>query len=429
MRRLALLLGLLFSVGAAYGEQWILAGAVIDGERDEVLGPHTFRIRDAVIVAMEAGLDSAPTDPAATVIDLSDHTVLPGLMDMHTHLTTEYSADVYIERFRLNEADVAIRAVNHAKKTLLAGFTTVRDLGDQFNASIALRNAIAAGTVPGPRIFTSGKSLATTGGHADPTNSWAKHLSSKPPGPREGVIDGPGQARQAVRQRYKDGADLIKITATGGVLSVAKSGLNPQFSDAELAAIVATAKDYGFHVAAHAHGKEGMLRAINAGVHSIEHGTFMDDEALKLMKKHGTAYVPTMSAMKWISAKANDESSMPAEVRARAENMGTQIDSTVSKAYKKGLWIVFGTDAGVFPHGINAREFEYMVNAGIPAMTALLSATIETAKLLRIEDQLGSIEAGKVADLVAVQGDPLQDIRLMQDVRFVMKDGVIYKQE
>ena len=248
----------------------IHAGVLIDGKTDSPHEAVTVVVDGQMIVAIERGFTGPSADD--TVIDLRDATVMPGLMDMHTHLSSELSKTSYMERFQLNEADYAFKAAAYAERTLMAGFTTVRDLGDRYNVSISLRNAIDQGLVKGPRIFTAAKSLATTGGHADPTNGMAFHLAGDP-GPQDGVVNGPADAAKAVRQRYKDGADLIKITATGGVLSVAKSGLNPQFSDEELEAIIQTAADYDFHVAAHAHGAEGMKRAIRAGVHSIEHGT------------------------------------------------------------------------------------------------------------------------------------------------------------
>ena len=248
------------------------------------------------------------------------------------------------------------------------------------------------------------------------------------PGPKEGVINSPEDARKAVRQRYKDGADLIKITATGGVLSVAKSGQNPQFTEEEIRAVVETAKDYGLYVAAHAHGAEGMKRAIRAGVRSIEHGTFMDDEAMELMKQHGTYYVPTIIAGKWVAEKSAEEDFFPSAVRPKAAAIGPHAQATFGKAYKSGVKIAFGTDSGVSPHGENAKEFAYMVEAGMPALEAIQSATLTAATLLGVEDQLGALEAGKLADVVAVPEDPTVDITTMQRVSFVMKDGVIYKQ-
>jgi imidazolonepropionase-like amidohydrolase len=345
---------------------------------------------------------------------------------MHVHLTSEYSHNSQLESFTLNEGDVALRGAAYAERTLNAGFTTVRDLGAAMNTSIALRNAINQGLVRGPRIFAAGKSIATTGGHADPTNGWAQRIMGEP-GPRDGVINGPINAAEAVRQRYKDGADTIKNTATGGVLSVAKNGLNPQFTEDEVRAVVATARDYGFKVAAHAHGTEGIKRAIRGGVDSIEHGTFMDDEAIRLMKEHGTYYVPTLSAGRWVAERAKDPDFFPALVRPKAAAIGPQIQSTFAKAYKAGVRIMFGTDTGVSAHGDNAREFRYMVEAGMPPLEAIKSATLVAARFMDAGDRLGSVEAGKLADLIAVPGDPLADIGVLEHVRFVMKEGKVYK--
>jgi imidazolonepropionase-like amidohydrolase len=242
------------------------------------------------------------------------------------------------------------------------------------------------------------------------------------------VINSPADARKAVRQRYKDGADLIKITATGGVLSLAKSGQNPQFTDAELSAVVEAATDYGMHVAAHAHGTEGMKRAVLAGVRSIEHGTFMSDEVIRLMKEKGTYYVPTILAGRFVAEKAEEADYFPPVVRPKAATVGPQIQETFEKAYKSGVTIAFGTDCGVSPHGANALEFVYMVEAGMPAMEAIQSATKTAAELLREEQNLGSISAGKLADIIAVQGNPLEDISLLGNVTFVMKDGKVYRQ-
>ncbi len=405
----------------------IHAGRMLDVSSKSMRTEVSIRVHENKIVSVEQGYAQASANE--TLIDLKKFTVLPGLMDMHVHLTTVLSPTFFMEKFVMDTADYAFRSTKYARDTLLAGFTTVRELGDQdHNITMALRDAIKEGYVIGPRIFTAGKGLATLGGLADPTNGLRMEFMGEP-GFADGVINGPLSARRAVRQRFKEGADVIKLNVTGGSINPGRGGLGSQWMQDELDAAVLTAKEYGMSVAAHAHTPVGITRAVKAGVDTIEHGTFMDDAALNAMKKYGTAFVPTMTAMKWMSSKAADESSMPAEVRARAENMGPQIDMTVAKAYKKGLRFVFGTDAGVFPHGINAREFEYMVNAGIPAHTALLSATIEAARLLKIDDKLGSIDAGKVADLIAVKGDPIIDIRIMQDVSFVMKDGIIYKQE
>ena len=416
-----------FAQSACAEKQLIHAGLMLDVRAKKLVEKVSVTVDGNRIIKIEAGF-SEPAD-AMSLIDLKAYTLLPGLMDMHVHLSTVLSPEFFMEKFVMDSADYAFRSTRYAKDTLLAGFTTVRELGDQdHNVTMALRDAIREGYVIGPRIYTAGKGLATLGGLADPTNGLRMEFMGEP-GFVEGVINGPLSARKAVRQRFKEGADVIKLNVTGGSINPGRGGFGSQWMQDELDAVVETAKEYQMVVAAHAHTPIGILRSAKAGVDSIEHGTFMDEAALKAMKKHGTAYVPTMSAMKWMSSKANDESSMPAEVRAKAENMGPQIDATVARAYKKGLWIVFGTDAGVFPHGINAREFEYMVEAGIPTLAALLSATIEAARLLKIDESLGSIEEGKLADMVAVKGNPVDDIRLMQDVRFVMKDGVIYKRD
>jgi imidazolonepropionase-like amidohydrolase len=400
------------------------AGRLIDAVGNAPQSEVTIVVDGTEITAVEKGY-RAPA-PGDTVIELKDATVLPGLWDMHVHLTTEYNRNSQLEGFTLNEGDFALQGAAFAERTLNAGFTTVRDLGAPLNASIALRNAINKGLVRGPRIIAAGKAIATTGGHADPTNGWAQRIMGEP-GPREGVVNGPFSAAEAVRQRYKDGADTIKITATGGVLSVAKNGLNPQFTEEEVRAIVSTARDYGFKVAAHAHGAEGIKRAIRGGVDSIEHGTFMDDEAIRLMKERGTFYVPTLSAGRWVAERAKDPNFFPPLVGPKAAAIGPQVQSTFAKAYKAGVRIMFGTDTGVSAHGDNAKEFRYMVEAGMPALEAIKSATIVPARFMDMADHLGSVEAHKTADLVAVPGDPLADIGVMEHVRFVMKAGKVYR--
>ena len=300
----------------------------------------------------------------------------------------------------------------------MAGFTTVRELGGVISTS--LRDAINAGYVSGPRIYSAGKSIATTGGHADPSSGLNMSFAGDP-GPKEGVINGPSDARKAVRQRYKNGADLIKITATGGVLSVAKNSKNPQFTEEEIRAIVETADDYDMHVAAHAHGVEGMQRAIRAGVRTIEHGTLMDKPTARLMKQYGTFYVPTVSAGEFVYEKAKEPGYFPEIVRPKALEIGPKIKQTLGMAYKEGVKIAFGTDMGVSPHGENADEFRYMVEAGMKPIDAIFAATSVAAEVLKQKD-LGKIQKGMKADIVAVNGNPLKDISVTKNVVFVMKD-------
>jgi imidazolonepropionase-like amidohydrolase len=402
----------------------IHCGTLIDGKNKQTQSQVTVVVEANKIVSVDKGF----TQPGANdkVVDLSKKTVMPGLIDMHVHLEGETSRDQLVKRFTLNEADIAFQSTVYAKKNLMAGFTTVRDCGGT-GVNIALRNAVNAGTVVGPRIIAAGKSIATTGGHADPTNGSRKDLMGDP-GPREGVINGPEDAYQAVRQRYKDGSDFIKITATGGVLSVAKDGSGPQFTQEELNAIVTAAKDYGFHTAAHAHGPEGMKRAVLAGITTIEHGTLMTDEVMDLMKQKGTYHVPTIIAGRSAAEYAKIPGYYHPLVVPKALEIGSKIQENFGKAYKKGVKIAFGTDAGVFPHGTNAKEFGYMVEAGMPSIEALLSAMQINANILGMGDKIGSIEAGKLADIVAVDENPINNIKTMENVTFVMKDGSIYKE-
>jgi imidazolonepropionase-like amidohydrolase len=402
---------------------------LLDPAAGKMLGQTTLVVEDGRIKEIHPGtVDIAPYGQAAGTVGftrLADATCMPGLIDSHTHLTMQFSKSTYSDKFRLNPADHAIRGTVYAKRTLLAGFTTVRNLGDDDNASLALRNAINAGLVPGPHIFSAGKFIGTTGGHADPTNGFRWNLQGDP-GPKDGIINSPADAWKAVRQHYKDGADLIKIMPSGGVLDESSSSENPQMTLEEIQAVVAAAHDYGFTVAAHAHGAEAIRRAVLGGVDSIEHGTFMVAEDMKLMKAHGTWYVPTIIAGPYGMEKAREGWSPP-QVARKAEEVGPVIMATAGKAYKAGVKIAFGTDSGVFPHGDNAKEFAYMVQAGMPPMFALQAATTHAAELLHKSDQFGRIAVGRGADVIAVPGNPLDDITVMQHVEFVMKDGVIYK--
>ncbi|HWS78923.1 MAG TPA: amidohydrolase family protein [Thermomonas sp.] len=400
-------------------------GQLFDSRSGKLLGAHTVVVRNGKVAEVLAGRAEAVAN--ATAIDLSGHTCMAGWTDLHVHMASQSSPQSYSEGFRLDDVDFAFRSVGFAEKTLMAGFTSVRDLGGTVTPH--LRDAIAQGLVKGPRIWAAGKSIATTGGHADPSNGYNDRLSHLigPPGPTEGVINSIDDARQAVRQRYKDGSDVIKITATGGVLSYAKSGDAPQFTIEEAKAIVDTAKDYGYKVAAHAHGEEGMYRAVAGGVTSIEHGSYMSERVMKLMKEKGTWYVPTLYAGRFVAEKAKIDGYFPDIVRPKAARIGAQIQDTAAKAYRNGVKIAFGTDQGVGPHGDNAREFLYMVEAGIPAAYALQAATIHAAEVLGVDDQ-GVVEAGKRADIIAMPGDPVADIGNVMKVDFVMKDGVVYRE-
>jgi len=401
---------------------YIHAGKLVDGVTDIPIEMITIIINGDIVQSILRGyLNPGPND---NLIDLKNYTVLPGLMDMHTHLSGQSNPKIYMEKFYMDIDEYAYRSIPYAEKTLMAGFTTVRELGGVISTS--LRCNKRAGYVIGPRIYSAGKSIATTGGHADPSSGLNMNFSGDP-GPKEGVINGPSDARKAVRQRYKNGADLIKITATGGVLSVAKNSKNPQFTEEELIAIVETADDYDMHVAAHAHGPEGMKRAIKAGVHSIEHGTIMDGEVLALMKKHGTYYVPTISAGMFVAEKAKESGYYPPIIVPKALEIGPRLLNTFTTAYKFGIKIAFGTDSGVSYHGDNAKEFYYMVKGGMPEMEAIKSATVVASEMLKINDKYGTIESNKIADIIAVEGDPIKDITALQKVVFVMKDGKIYK--
>jgi len=412
----------LFSSFNLFSSTIIYTSSYIDVLSGKVISNSSITIDDNRIISIDKGYIKVSKNDK--LIDLRGLTVMPGLMDMHVHFGGEYQSKA--ERpVKVERETEAILATAHAYTTLKAGFTTVRQVGDSGLVAISLRDAIKNGYVVGPRIFTSGKSIATTGGHADPTNG--KSIDDyEYPTPEDGVINGPYEAFTAVRQRYKDGADGIKLTVTGGVLSVAKSGDNPQFTEEEVDAVVKAAKDYGMWVAVHAHGSEGMKRAVIAGVDSVEHGTFMTEEVMELMIERGTYYVPTISAGEFVAEKSKIDNYFPEIVRPKAASVGPQIGGTFGKAYKKGVKIAFGTDVGVQPHGTNWKEFVYMNQYGMPAIETIVVATIETAKLLGESDTLGSISVGKIADIIAISGNPLEDMNDMQNVEFVMKNGKVY---
>ena len=408
---------------AALAETWIQAGWLYDGRSGDLTGPATVVVENDKIKAVKNGYPKPPS--GVTVINLRKSALLPGFIDSHVHLSGEFTPQSYSRRFTWDAADFAVRSTVYARKTLDAGFTTVRDLGDISPGAgtvLALKRAIEDGFVVGPRIVCAGKALATMGGHADPTNGTGSHLLATP-GPREGVLTGPVEAQEAVRWRYKRGADCIKLTATGGVLSVAKSGDNPQFTSEELEAVVTTAGDYNMRVAVHAHGPEGMMRAVKAGVDSIEHGTYITLPIIAAMKEKGTFLVPTLLAGEEVRLKAEQPGYYPPVVARKAVEVGTHMKNNAPAVLKSGVRIAFGTDAGVFPHGKNAGEFQLMVEGGMTPVQALRCAGIEAATLLGLEDLIGTVEVGKQADLVAVPGDPRQDISLTEKVNFVMKSG------
>ena len=422
MRIILLLLSVL-TVSAQ--DIYIHAGKIYDTDSGKLSSEKTIIISDNKIKSIENGYKEASEDDIK-IYNLKSKVVLPGLIDFHVHMESQSGGqDRYVRRFQDNKADIAFRSSVIAKKTLMSGFTTVRDVGGS-GVNISLRNAINNGVIPGPRIFTSGKTIATTGGHGDSTNGFRDDLVDDP-GPEQGVVNSIADARKAVRYRYKNGADLIKITATGGVMSLAKNGQNPQFTEEVIREIVKTANDYGMHVAAHAHGDEGMFRAVNAGVTTIEHGSIMADRTMKLMKEKQTYLVPTISAGEHVAKMAKIPGYYPEIIIPKALEVGVQNKATTKKAYKMGVPIAFGTDAGVFPHGDNAGEFVYMKEVGIPAEYSLNSATITNAKLLNMENLLGQLKEGFYADIIAVDESPLENIATLENVIIVMKDGIVYK--
>jgi imidazolonepropionase-like amidohydrolase len=413
----------LFAIVVMAQKTYIWCGTLIDGISNEPKKNMTIVVEKNKITAVENGFSKAGA--ADKTIDLKTKTVTPGWIDAHVHLSHETNPNRYLEGFQLNDADYAYRSVGFARKTLMAGFTTVRDAGGDI--VISLKKAINQGLIEGPRIFAAGTAIGSTGSHGDPTNGYRSDLMGDP-GPRVGVANGVDECIKAVRQRYKEGSDVIKIMATGGVLDVSTNGTGAQYTEEEMRAIVQTANDYGLKVMAHAHGAEGIKRALRAGVISIEHGTFMDDECIELFKKNNAWYVPTIIAGKSVSDSAKILNYFPAVVAKKAMEIGPQLQKTFAKAYKAGVKIAFGTDAGVYQHGKNWLEFTYMIEAGMPAMEAIKAATINAADLLGEKDKLGSIEVGKLADITAVDGDPLKDPQVFGKVVFVMKDGVVYKQ-
>ena len=420
----AALLALPASPCALHAATLVHCGALIDGLSDSPRKEVTVVVDGERIVRVEQGYAAAGAGDS--VIELRSSTVMPGWIDCHVHLDMQTAPNMLGTIVTSEPGDYALRAAYYAKKTLLAGFTSVRNLGDHEGSTLALRRAIAQGIAVGPRIYTAGQALSTLGGHADFTDG-LNHRFAGHPTIDDGVFDGPDEARKAVRQHYKDGCDLIKIMASAGVLSIERSVQNPQMTEEEIRAVVETAHDYGMKVAVHAHGNEAIRRSVEAGVDSIEHGTYMSDEVIALMKQHGTYYVPTISAGRFVAQQAAIPGYFPPIIVPKAMAVGPLILATFQRAYQAGVKIAFGTDTGVSAHGDNAQEFVYMVEGGMPPMQAIQCATREAAKLIGDEKNIGTVAPGRYADLTAVPGDPLADIGLVRRVSFVMKGGVVYK--
>jgi imidazolonepropionase-like amidohydrolase len=423
MQKIILLIFLLFAETAFAQKTYIQCGKLIDGTSPAAQTQITIVVEGKTIVDIQKGYTSGTATDK--VINLQNKTVMPGLIDCHVHLESQFNKNSAIQGFTLTDADIAYQASVFAKRTLMTGFTTVRDLGGT-GVNISLRKAIRQGLVDGPRVITAGRAISASGGHMDPSDGFRDDAFNHRPGPDEGVADGKDELIKAVRLQFKRGSDVIKIASTGGVLDLSEDGSGAQFSIDEIKAVVETAKDYGLKVACHAHGAEGIRRAILGGVTSIEHGTFMDDEDIKLAKQYGTWYVPTIIAGKSVADSARMPGYFPPVIARKALEIGPQIQQTFTKAYKAGVKIAFGTDAGVYAHGKNYIEFQYMVEGGMTPMEAIKAATSSAADLLGMSSKIGSIASGKSADIVAVDGDPLLDIKAMKNVSFIMKEGKIY---
>jgi imidazolonepropionase-like amidohydrolase len=425
IKKLLSILLVLIAPAAFAQKTYIQCGKLIDGIANSAQSQVTIVVEGNTITDIQKGYTTGSSTDK--VINLQSKTVMPGLIDCHVHLESQGSKNSLIEGFTLTDADVAYNAAVYARRTLMAGFTTVRDLGGS-GVNISLRKAVARGKVDGPRILTAGRAISASGGHMDNSVGFRDDAFDHKMGPDDGVADGRDELIKAVRLQIKRGSDVIKIASTGGVLDLSENGSGAEFTIDEIKAVVETAKDYGLRVACHAHGAEGIKRAILGGVTSIEHGTFMNEEDFELAKKYGTYLVPTIIAGKSVADSAKIPGYFPLVIARKATEVGSQIQQNFGKAYKAGVKIAFGTDAGVYAHGKNAKEFEYMVEAGMPPMEAIKAATTNAADLLGITDIAGSISKGKMADIVAVDGDPLTDIKTMQNVTFVMKEGKIYKQ-
>jgi imidazolonepropionase-like amidohydrolase len=420
------LLAVAFSLSAADKTYVLKAAHLFDGKSDHVVSPGLVVVTNGKITAVGA---AAAFPAGAEAIDLGDATLLPGLIDAHTHLTYPYERDFRVEEMNALKKTIPERtldAVDIVRRTLMAGFTTVRDVGAGDYIDVGLRNAIAAGKIPGPRMLVAVNALGATGGHCDSSAGFAPNIFGRETGISDGVINSPDQARQAVRYNIKYGADVIKTCATGGVLSLTDDVDTPQLTQAELDALVAEAHALRRKTAAHAHGATGAKIAIRAGIDSIEHGSFLDDEALDMMKSRGTYYVPTLMAAEGLKERLTD-GYLPPVIAAKARLAIDALDATVRKALARGVKVVVGTDAAVYPHGRNAEEFHLLVNLGMKPIDALKAGTSMDAELLGVADRTGSLEAGKFADIVACPGNPEENIRQVERIRFVMKEGVVYR--
>jgi imidazolonepropionase-like amidohydrolase len=414
----------------AEGKTVVLKAArLFDGKSDGLVTPGVVVVKGGRILA--AGT-SATIPAGAEVIDLGDATLLPGFIDAHTHLTFMYTEDYKqkeLDRLEKTIAEQALDASVNARVTLMAGITTVRDVGSRDYLDVGLRNAIRNGKVPGPRMLVTVHALSATGGHCDFSQGFREGLFGHEAGPLEGVINGADQARYAVRLDHKYGADMIKVCATGGVLSATDDVDTPQLTQEELNAIVDEAHALKRKTAAHAHGTEGAKRAIRAGIDSIEHGTFLDNEALDMMKQRGTFLVPTLMAVQGLQEQIDKGVYIPPAILVKAKAAIAAIHQTFQRALAKGVKIGLGTDAAVYPHGRNTEEFHQMVDLGMKPIDALKAGTSMDAELLGLADKIGTLEPGKLADVVAVPGNPVDNIRQTEHVFFVMKEGVIYKNE
>ncbi len=403
------------------------AARMFDGHSNALVTPGLVVVADGKILGVGPG---TPIPSDAETIDLGDATLMPGFMDAHTHLSMPYNDDwkqATIDNFRKPIPEVALDATENLRKTLMAGFTTVRDVGSHDYIDVSLRNAVRSGKIVGPRMLVAVYSIGSTGGHCDDASGFRPGIFGHESGPGEGVINGADEARKAVRMDLKYGADVIKTCATGGVLSLTDDVDAPQLTQEELNAIVDEAHAARRKSAAHAHGATGAKRAIRAGIDSIEHGSFLDAEALDMMKAKGTVLVPTLMAGWWLADRMEHGAYLPPEIAVKVRQAVASISSMFRMAVDKGVIIGLGTDAAVEPHGLNAKEFELMVKGGMKPLDALKAGTSVDAELLGLSKTLGTIEKGKIADIVAVPGDPIRDITATQRVKFVMKEGVVYK--